>query len=85
VVKEHLDHSVASSNELAWLTGLPVLGTILKIRTPEDMAAQRRKRRLVWGSISGVLVMALLIFHFFYMDLWVLSATIMRLFQKITI
>ena len=29
---EHLDHSVKSSDELARLTGLPVLGSIIRIR-----------------------------------------------------
>ena len=30
---EHLDHSVKSSDELARLTGLPVLGSIIRIQT----------------------------------------------------
>ena len=35
---EHLDHSVKSSDELARLTGLPVLGSIIRIQTSEDIS-----------------------------------------------
>ena len=34
---EHLDHSVKSSDELARLTGLPILGSIIRIRDPAKM------------------------------------------------
>jgi succinoglycan biosynthesis transport protein ExoP len=79
---EHLDHSVKSSDELARLTGLPVLGSIIRIQTKEDIARARRKRKLIWVVTGCSLVMGLALFHFFYMDLWVLTARLLRLADK---
>ena len=47
---EHLDHSVKSSDELARLTGLPVLGSIIRIQTKEDITRARRKRQIDLGG-----------------------------------
>lgn len=79
---EHLDHSVKSSDELARLTGLPVLGAIIRIQTREDIARAQRKRKLIWVVTGCSLVMGLALFHFFYMDLWVLTARLLRLADK---
>jgi hypothetical protein len=79
---EHLDHSVKDSDELARLTGLPVLGSIIRIQTREDIARTRRKRKLIWVVTGCSLVMGLALFHFFYMDLWVFTARLLRLADK---
>jgi hypothetical protein len=81
---EHLDHSVKNSRELARLTGLPVLGSILRIQTREDIVEARRKRNLIWAVTGFTLIMGLSVFHFFYMDLWVLTARLLRLVDKYT-
>jgi succinoglycan biosynthesis transport protein ExoP len=81
---EHLDHSVHNSGELARLTGLPILGSIIRIRTREDVMQARRKRRLIWIVSCGSLIMGLILFHFLYMDLWVLAARLLRLADKYT-
>jgi succinoglycan biosynthesis transport protein ExoP len=81
---EHLDHSVKSSDELARLTGLPVLGSIIRIQTAEDISQARRKRRLIWAVTGVSLIMGLALFHFFYLDLWVLTAKLLRLADKYT-
>jgi polysaccharide biosynthesis transport protein len=81
---EHLDHSVHDSDELARLTGLPVLGAIIRIKTKEDILRALRKRRLIWVISCGSLVLALVLFHFFYMNLWVLAAKLLRLANKYT-
>jgi polysaccharide biosynthesis transport protein len=81
---EHLDHSVKNSRELARLTGLPVLGTILRIQTREDIVEARRKRKLIWAVTGLALIMGLALFHFIYMDLWVLTARLLRLMDKYT-
>jgi succinoglycan biosynthesis transport protein ExoP len=81
---EHLDHSVKSSDELARLTGLPVLGSIVRIQTREDITRARRQRRLVWAITGFSLIMGLVLFHFFYLDLWVLTARLLRLADKYT-
>jgi succinoglycan biosynthesis transport protein ExoP len=80
---EHLDHSINSSDELASLTGLPVLGSILRIQTKEDIAWAHRKRRLIWAATGFTLVMGLALFHFFYMNLWVLTANLLHLASKV--
>jgi len=81
---EHLDHSVKNSDDLARLTGLPVLGSIIRIQTREDIIRTRRKRRLIWTVTCFSLLTGLAIFHFFYMDLWVLTAKLLRLANKYT-
>jgi succinoglycan biosynthesis transport protein ExoP len=81
---EHLDHSVHDSDELTRLTGLPVLGGIIRIKTKEDIIRALRKRRLIWMISCGSLVLALVLFHFFYMNLWVLAAKLLRMADKYT-
>jgi succinoglycan biosynthesis transport protein ExoP len=79
---ENLDHTIKSSDELAWLTGLPVLGRIAQIVTPEDIARQKQRKHLIW-SITGISIFAgLIIFHFFVMDLWILYARVGRFVGK---
>jgi polysaccharide biosynthesis transport protein len=81
---EHLDHSIHNSDELTRLTRLPILGSIIRIKTREDIVRERRKRKLIW-MVSGVsLIMALILFHFLYMDLWILTARLLRLADKYT-
>jgi len=83
-LEEHLDHSVKTSDELGRLSGLPVLGAIMQIKTAEELSLARRKRRLVW-TVTGVsLIMGLVLFHFFYLDLWVFTAKLLRLADKCT-
>ncbi len=81
---EHLDHSVKDSDELVRLTGLPVLGSIIRIQTREDVLRTRKKRRLIWMVSCGSLIMGLILFHFLYMDLWILASKLLRLADKYT-
>ena len=79
---ENLDHTIKSTDELAWLTGLPVLGRIVCIVTSEDIARQKHRKHLIW-SIAGLSIFAgILIFHFFVMDLWILYARVGRYVGK---
>jgi hypothetical protein len=39
---------------------------------------------LIWAVTGSVLIMGLALFHFFYMDLWVLAAKLLRLADKYT-
>jgi len=79
---EHLDHSVQNGDELARLTGLPVLGSIIRIRTSEDVSRDRQKRKMIWTVTGFSLVIGLALFHLFYLDLWVLTARLLRLADK---
>ncbi|MFZ5448950.1 MAG: GumC family protein [Thermodesulfobacteriota bacterium] len=81
---EHMDHSVSTSDALTRLTGLPVLGSIIRIKTREDIIRAHRKRKLIW-MVSGVsLIMILVLFHFLYMNIWVLAAKLFRLADRYT-
>jgi succinoglycan biosynthesis transport protein ExoP len=84
VLAEHLDDSVKNRAELARLTGLPVLGSIRRIQTREDIIQARRKKLLIWAFTGCALLVGLALFHFFYMDLWVLTARLLRLAHKYT-
>lgn len=83
-LSEHLDHSVKSIDEVVTLTGLPVLGSIARIWTKEDLAKAQRKRKLIWAVTGFSLLTGLVLFHFLYMDLWVLTARLLRLARKYT-
>jgi len=63
---------------------LPVLGSIIRIETSEDITRARRNRKLIWAVTAFSLIMGLVLFHFFYMDLWVLTARLLRLADKYT-
>ena len=79
---ESLDHTVKSTDELAWLTGLPVLGQIARIVTPEDIARKKHRRRLIWSLVGLSVFVGLIVFHFMVMDLYILAAKIGRLAGK---
>ena len=81
---DQLDHSVKNSDELARLTSLPVLGSIMHIQTEEDITQARRKRRLIWTVTGFSLILGLVLCHFFYRDLWLLTARLLRLADKYT-
>ncbi|MHB9073714.1 MAG: GumC family protein [Desulfobaccales bacterium] len=81
---EHLDHSVKNSDDLVRLTGLPVLGSIIRIQTKEDIFQAHRKRKLIWMVSCCSLIIGLVLFHFLYMDLWILAARLLRLADKYT-
>jgi protein tyrosine kinase modulator len=76
---EHLDHSVRTSDELARLTGLQVLGFIGPIATAEDITRARRKQKLIWVIAGGALIIGLGLCHFWYMDLRVLTTRLLCL------
>ncbi|MEJ2070225.1 MAG: GNVR domain-containing protein [Syntrophobacterales bacterium] len=79
---ENLDHSIKSADELAWLTGLPVLGSITRIVTPEDVARKKQRRRVIWILTGLSLLAVVILFHFFVMDLWIFAAKLGRFTGK---
>ncbi len=81
---ENLDHSVHNTDELSYLTGLPVLGSIIRIQTREDVIREHQKRRLIWMVSFGSLILGLVLVHFLYKDLWILAAKLFRLADKYT-
>ncbi|OPY70272.1 MAG: Chromosome partition protein Smc [Syntrophorhabdaceae bacterium PtaU1.Bin034] len=77
-LREYGDQSVRSEIQLALATGYEVIGTVPPIITEEDRQHERTKRiRLVAGCVV-LCIAAVLIFHFFIMDLDILWAKIGR-------
>lgn len=81
--RESVDTSIKSAGELAGLTKTPPLGTIPRIATPFDLARRRRFRRLLLMGTGVSLVLAVLLIHFFYMDLYILMARLERLTSRL--
>ena len=79
---ENLDHSIKGQEELAMLTGLPVLGTVTLMQTAEEVAQKIFRRRLIWGMAGVSIIIGLLVFHFLVMDLWIVAAKLQRLANK---
>ena len=77
-LKEFSDQSVRTAAALSGAVGLPVLAVIPDILTREDTAEQQQKRRKVLIGAAVSVVIAIVIFHFFIMDLDILWAKIMR-------
>jgi uncharacterized protein involved in exopolysaccharide biosynthesis len=82
MLTDHLDHTVKSADELAWLTGLPVLGRIALMETAEDVSRKKHRRRLIWSIMGASLLAGIMILHLFIKDLWVLTAQLERLVGK---
>jgi len=77
-LQEYNDQSIRTFEELAAVSGFPVLATIPDMIDSDDVAATRRKmRRVAAGAVLSCAV-ALIGFHFLVMDLDVFWAKVMR-------
>ena len=77
-LREFSDDAVRDGDSLAMAFQFPVLAGIPRIMTASDLAARRRKR-LAWvGGAVGAVVLGMLVFHFFVMDLDIFWAKLMR-------
>ena len=77
-LKEFSDQSVRTAGALSSALGLPVLAVIPDIVTVEETAQVSRQRKEILVGVAVVVVCAIIIFHFFVMDLDILWAKIMR-------
>ena len=77
-LQEHNDQSVRSFEELARVTGFPVLASIPEIVNQDDIAARRKTVRKVMIGVGVAIIAGLFIFQFFVMDLDVFWARLMR-------
>jgi succinoglycan biosynthesis transport protein ExoP len=75
---EYNDQSVRSFDELARVTGFPVLASIPEIVNKEDVAARKKTVIKVVAGVGIAVVAGLLIFHFCIMDLDVFWARLTR-------
>ena len=77
-LKEQADQSVRSAVQLSNEIGFPVLGTIPRIVTEEDKLKTQKFRRKVAVCLAVGLAAAIILFHFFVMDLEVFWARLAR-------
>jgi polysaccharide biosynthesis transport protein len=82
LLSDQLDHSIKDADEIGWITDTPVLGSISRMITPEYQQQMKRRRLIIAGATCLSILLALILVHFFYRDLWVLMAQLMRLLNK---
>jgi polysaccharide chain length determinant protein (PEP-CTERM system associated) len=80
-LKEMNDQSVYSSDDLIRATGLQVLGVIPEIETPKEHSRNRLRMRMALVCSFTFFIVAVVLFHFFIMDLDVLWAKLGRRFS----
>ena len=78
VLKELSDHSVRTAGALSSALGLPVLAVIPDIVIAEETAQDTRQRKKILIGVAVAIVCAIIIVHFFVMDLDIVWAKIMR-------
>jgi polysaccharide chain length determinant protein (PEP-CTERM system associated) len=77
-LREYSDQSVRSGEALTKATGFPVLASIPEFLNQEDLT-RIEKKRVTWiVSTSVLIVVGIVVFHFFIMDLDVLWAKLAR-------
>ncbi|HTY92740.1 MAG TPA: GNVR domain-containing protein [Steroidobacteraceae bacterium] len=78
MLREVLDTTIRSRDELLHLLGVPPLALIPHIRTESDRQATRRRFRLALGSAAGTACVALVLVHLFYRPLDVIFFSLMQ-------
>lgn len=81
-LREYADKSVRDTETLEKITGVPVLSIIPAIVTPEDERKKKKRKMILAGTAVGGIFLALLLFHFFVMDLYVFYAKLVRFIQS---
>jgi hypothetical protein len=77
-LREHSDRSVRSADMLVRATSFPVLATIPEIVTAGDTARRKVVRIGLAAGVVLTIVVAILAFHFFVMDLDIFWAKLSR-------
>ncbi|MBU0909271.1 MAG: chain-length determining protein, partial [Proteobacteria bacterium] len=77
-LREFSDQSVRKAEILVSETSFPVLASIPRISCAEDKQQHKHRRRWVVLLFLGILLVAVLAFHFLVMDLNVFWAKLMR-------
>ena len=81
---EYSDTRVHDTETVEQLTGLNVFSTIPRIVTAEDMKRTRRKRVMIAVCTVAGIALAVVLFHYFVMDLDVFWAKLIRLIDRKT-
>jgi polysaccharide biosynthesis transport protein len=78
MLREVLDTTIRSRDELLQLVGVAPLALIPHIETEADARSQRRRLRLALGSAAGTTCVALVLVHLFYRPLDVIFFSIVQ-------
>jgi uncharacterized protein involved in exopolysaccharide biosynthesis len=78
MLREVLDTTIRSRDELLQLVGVAPLALIPHIETEADARSQRRRFRLALGSAAGTACVALVLIHLFYRPLDVIFFSIVQ-------
>ncbi len=79
-LQEYNDQSVRDPGTLMEVTGVPVLASVPEIVTEKDIKRRKRVRRNVLLMLVILVIVGLICFHYFVMDLDILWATVSRRF-----
>ncbi len=77
-LKEHFDQSVKDEKVLSLATGFSVLASIPVILLPKEVERKKKKRLMIILSVVGFIVLCILLFHLFIIDLDIFWARLMR-------
>jgi len=77
-VREAVDHSVKTADELNKLTGVPVFSVVSLMETDEERRARLIRRILLIATAVGVIVVALILVNQFVMPLDIIWAKVQR-------
>jgi hypothetical protein len=78
VLRDALDTTIRSRDELLRLVGVPPLALIPHIQNQADVRQQKRRFRLALGSAAGTACVALVLVHLFYRPLDVVFFSIVQ-------
>jgi uncharacterized protein involved in exopolysaccharide biosynthesis len=81
-LREFTDYRIRDLRTVEQLTMAPILSVIPRIVTGDDVSKDRRRKVLVAIGTVGGIVVALLVFHFMIMDLYVFYAKLERFIYK---
>ena len=77
-LKEHYDQSVRNAEALAKAVGFTVLASIPEILTSQDIVRAKKKRITLIVGVVLLIIIGVIVFHFFIMDLDVFWARLTR-------
>lgn len=78
--REFMDDAVRSPEDLSLITSVPVLARIPVLLTQNEIARAVHKRRLIVFSVFVAMTSAVIMFHFFIMDLDIFWVKLLRRF-----
>ena len=77
-LREHMDTSIKSVSQIDAITSVPVLAVVPEIVTWQDTVRAKTRRRNIIVGMALALVVGVVVFHFFVMDLDVFWVRLLR-------